>query len=464
LLAAIPPEPASTPVAYSAQLVAYVVAICALALAVALLTISTPSDWATLAFGAVVAAGLGLVMVRSFGGVSAPWSPTAFVQLALSLALGPAGALVTAVAASLAIAVRLRIGWFRAVLNLADCLLANIAAWEAFRVVTGFHGSRMWIALLAGVAAGAASYVVNSAVLCGAVRISVGIPLRTFLRSTVGVLPYDLTYGVAAAGFSLFYRQGGTLYLVMWLVPVVSLQGFLVMLARRTNAHAAEQERHARERVELLQEIITVAEAERAKTASDLHDGPVAHLSGLALLLGVDTNDAAQMRTTMAEVSDELRDVQRNLRTLVFQLSPHDLDKPGRLREEIAKQLRRLEESGADVQATIPETVPLGRSALELVHRVCGEALANVLRHADAAHVKLALAVEDAEVVLTIEDDGRGFSDDDVERQRADGHFGTRFLAEKAEVAHGTFTVQSEPGKGSCVRLSLPIPTAKPSP
>ena len=184
----------------------------------------------------------------------------------------------------------------------------------------------------------------------------------------------------------------------MWLAPVVCIQGALVVIAVRANAHAAETERHARERVELLQRAITAAETERFEIAADLHDGPVAALAGIAMSLG-DGQDA-------------------------------------------------------------DEAVPLDRSGLELVHRVCGEALENVLRHAHARRVTVALVVEGAEVVLTIDDDGRGFSAEDVERQRAAGHFGTRFLAEKAELAHGTFTAQSEPGKGTRLRLSLPVAAA----
>jgi signal transduction histidine kinase len=455
LLAAIPPEPAASPVRYSAPLVIYVAAICALALGVALLTVRGTSDVATLAFGAVVIFALVLVLVRSFGGVTAPWSPTAFVHLALSLALGPAGAVTAAVAASLAGAIRLRNGWFRTVLNLADCLLANVAAWGTFHAVTGLHGSRMWVAVLGGVAAGGVSYMVNSAVLSGAVRLASGVSIWTFMRSAVGVLPYDLAYGMAAAGFSLFYGQGGTLYLAMWLVPVVSLQGFLVLLAVRTNAHAADRER-------LLHRIVTGEEDHRAKSAADLHDGPVAALAGITMMLGSIAADVPpNARRTITEATEELQKTQRDLRTHIFALSPHGLDKPGRLREEVTtKLLRELSERGVDVDVAIPDVVPLDRSALELVHRVCAEALTNVARHARATHVAVALVVEGAEVIVTVDDDGQGFSSEDVERQRAEGHFGTRFLAEKAQVAHGTFVVQSEPGKGSHVRLSLPIADA----
>jgi signal transduction histidine kinase len=460
LLAAIPPEPASAPITYSAQLVAYVVAISALALTVGLATVRAPSDPPTLAFGAVAIFALVLVMVRSFGGVSAPWSPTAFVHLALSLAYGPVGALVAAAAATVAMAVRLRTGWFRAVLNLANFFLVNVASYAVFHALTREAGSCLWVVALSGLGAGAASYVVNSVVLCGAIRLSSGVSVWTFLRSTIGVIPYDLAYGLGAAGFSLL-SQDGAPYLAMWLAPVVSIQGFLVMLAVRTNAHMADRERHARERVGLLQQIITAADDERFKIASDLHDGPVAHISGLALMLSAASQDASDKNAATKEVADELRAVQRDLRSLIFQLSPHDLDKPGRLREEVTtKQLRALRERGTDVDVAIPETVPLDRAGLELVHRVCGEALANVARHAHATHVAVALVVENAEVVLTVDDDGRGFLDEDVERRRKAGHFGTRFLAEKAALAGGTFVVQSEPGSGSHVRLSLPVADA----
>ncbi len=163
----------------------------------------------------------------------------------------------------------------------------------------------------------------------------------------------------------------------------------------------------------------------------------------------------------MQEVAHELRKVQGELRTQIFALSPHDLDKPGRLCEEVTtKQVRALRERGVDVEVAIPDVVPLDRPALELVHRVCAEALANVSRHAKATRVAVTLAVQSAEVILTIDDDGQGFSTQDIERRRAQGHFGTRFLAEKAEVAHGTFAVQSEPGSGSHVSLSLPVADA----
>jgi signal transduction histidine kinase len=452
LIEVIPPEPAASPVNYSAPLVSYVAVVSALAVAVALLTVRAPFHLPTLAVGAMVIVALGLVMVRSFGGVSAAWSPIAFVHMALSLALGPPGALVAAVVASVASVIRLRTGWFRALLNGADFFLSNVAAWGAFHVVSQLDTHGIWIAALAGLAAGLASFIVNHAIVSVAIRLASSVSIWTILRSIMAVLPLDLAYGVGAAGIAYFYAQGGAVYLTMLLLPAVAPQGFLIDIARRTNAHNAERDRHSRERVELLQRVITAADDERFKTASDLHDGPVAHLSGLAFEL-----DAAGQ----GHVADELRAVQRELRTQIYALSPHDLDQPGRLREEVTKQLEPLRERGVTINVEIPDAIPLERGAVELVHRVCGEALTNVWRHAHALHASVALVVSADEIVLTIDDDGRGFSADDVERQRAAGHFGTRCLAEKAEVAHGSFRLESEPGTGTHICLSLPAASAR---
>ncbi len=433
---------------YSTPLVAYVATVFGIAIVVALFTVRAQSDTTTLIYGAVAIFLLTLVTVRTFGGVSAPWSPAAFVHLAVTFAIGPAGALLAAVLATGGSFLRLRTGWFRALLNFATYFLVNIAAYGVFHAFTNPLGHSLWVVDLAGVAAGCVSYVVNCVVLAGVISISSRTAPWAFLRSTVAVMPFDLAYGLGAAGFGAFAKVGGAAFLTTWLAPVVAIQGFLILLAVRTNAHNAERERHARERVELLQWGMAAEDNARFKTASNLHDGPVAHLSGLAFEL-----DAAGQ----GKVADELRSVQRELRTQIYALSPHDLDKPGRLRDEVTKQLDPLRERGADISVKIPDTVPLDRAALELVHRVCGEALTNVLRHAQAHRVNVTIAAQDAEVVLTIQDDGRGFSADDVARQRVAGHFGTRFLKEKAELAGGTFSVQSEPGNGAHVCLSLPV-------
>jgi signal transduction histidine kinase len=452
LMVAIPPEPPAEPFRYSTQLVVYVVALCVLSIALAVPTVRAPSNVAVLVLGGVAIFAIDRVRVRSFGGVRAPWSPSAFVQLAVSFAFGSVGALTAALVSTLAVAIRFRIGWFRAALNAAGFFLVNLAAWFVYHTLAVASSSNLWLTACAGIAGGAASYVVNSAVLCGVIPPTQDVSIRAFLRSTLGVVPNDLLYGLGAAGFSTFFAKGGAAYLVMWLAPVVSNQGFLVILARRTNEYVAE-------RVELLRRIISAADDERARIASDLHDGPVAEFAGLTMQLGsIIEQLPSEIRPKVNEVIDGMTTANGNLRRGISELSPTDLDKPGRLRTEITeKLLAPLVESGIDVDASIPDVVPLARGGLELLHRVCVEALRNVQRHAHPKHVAVTVTVAGAGVALVIDDDGRGFSADDLARARANDHFGVRLLREKVEAAGGTFELESKPGAGAHLRVKLPV-------
>ncbi len=455
IAAAIPSEPAAPAVRYTAGLSVYVLVGIVAAAVLAFATVRASGDVATLAVGAVAIVALDLIMVRSFGGVRSAWSPSAFVHLALTFSSGALGALVASVVAACSTGVRFRNGWRRSAFNFADYFFANMAALGIFRAGQHISPNHLWMIALGGIA-GAGCLIVNYALLFVPVRLSAQTPPRVFIGDAAEVLPYDIAYGIGAAGFSIYAANGGAALLIAWLALALSLQAFLLILARRTNAYMEATARHAQERVELRGRIITIADTERAKIASDLHDGPVAELSGLAMLLGTVPVASGEDADAVAEVGDGLRRVQRDLRTLIFQLSPNDLDKPGRLRKEVAAQLAQLAAQGIAIENGVTDVVPLDRLGLELVHRVCREALVNVLRHAGARQVVVSVTSDDHSVVVTVDDDGKGFSAEDIERQRAAGHFGMRFLAEKAEVLRGSFESPPTPGAGTHIRLTLP--------
>jgi len=91
------------------------------------------------------------------------------------------------------------------------------------------------------------------------------------------------------------------------------------------------------------------------------------------------------------------------------------------------------------------------------VIRIVGEALRNVAQHAGATTAKVALLYDQDGVVVTIEDDGKGFDVDETFRSAEErGHFGVVGMRERAEAASGHLVVRSEPGKGSIVRASIP--------
>jgi two-component system sensor histidine kinase UhpB len=103
---------------------------------------------------------------------------------------------------------------------------------------------------------------------------------------------------------------------------------------------------------------------------------------------------------------------------------------------------------GSDLAALAPNV------ALTLF-RILQEALTNVARHAQASHVTIALGRAESDVVLTVEDDGRGIAPADLERRSSLGLVGMR---ERALVVGGTVTVAPRPAGGTVVTARVPLP------
>ncbi|MFD3570967.1 sensor histidine kinase [Streptomyces sp. NPDC058667] len=110
----------------------------------------------------------------------------------------------------------------------------------------------------------------------------------------------------------------------------------------------------------------------------------------------------------------------------------------------------RFSVSGAPVELPTPYEVAL--------LRIAQSALANTVRHAGAARAEITLSFMDASVTLDVVDDGRGFEPASVRRPSSDGGFGLPAMRSRAETLGGTFTVESAPGQGTAVAVSLPLP------
>jgi len=82
------------------------------------------------------------------------------------------------------------------------------------------------------------------------------------------------------------------------------------------------------------------------------------------------------------------------------------------------------------------------------------EALANIARHAKATSVQVEVTQEDGSAVLAIKDNGRGF---DTSRQSESVGHGLANMRSRAEDLGGAFSIRSTPGKGTTIRVTLPL-------
>jgi signal transduction histidine kinase len=213
-------------------------------------------------------------------------------------------------------------------------------------------------------------------------------------------------------------------------------------------------ERVARETVDA---ILEAQEAERSRIARELHDETGSALT--AVLLGLTAIDGAATLTEARGASAALRknasSALENVGRLAFALRPPALDEFG-LAPALKDLSGRLEGRGGP-KVKLEIDLPAGRrlpSKLETaVFRITQEALTNVVKHADATTVRITLECRERSVVLTVEDDGRGFS----QGRQADGGFGLVGMRERVASVNGALHIESKTGAGTRLAAELPL-------
>jgi two-component system nitrate/nitrite sensor histidine kinase NarX len=204
---------------------------------------------------------------------------------------------------------------------------------------------------------------------------------------------------------------------------------------------------------------------ERARLAREIHDGLAQTLAFLKL-------QSAQMQSYLAQgdlhrLSQVLSDNYQALAEAYLDTRQSIDNLRVNPREGIDTWLDR---TLADFEATTGikverSVLPLGQKvALEIqaqIIRVVQEALSNVRKHARAHHVWMKQHVWEETLILEIRDDGQGF---DVDNIPEISHHGLRGMRERAEMIGADLQVISQPGAGTTVVLSLPLPLEEESP
>ena len=99
----------------------------------------------------------------------------------------------------------------------------------------------------------------------------------------------------------------------------------------------------------------------------------------------------------------------------------------------------------------------LSRPVALMCYRTVQEAVANVLKHAEAEHVSIYMLVHNRRVYLTLQDDGIGFDRAAEEKARLGGHLGMASMRERTELLQGSFQLATAPGKGTKISIVLPV-------
>jgi signal transduction histidine kinase/ligand-binding sensor domain-containing protein len=218
--------------------------------------------------------------------------------------------------------------------------------------------------------------------------------------------------------------------------------------------------RRMRAKLRLLEQQAAL-DRERSRIARDLHDELGTRLTELGLIAELDGGRPADERRARALV-EQIRSLERDLDTIVWTINPTN-DSLEQLVGFICRMASEfLGRAGIRCRLDLPEEFPSTTLSPELRHHVslvAREALNNVVKHARATLVKLGVAVHHNSLHLWIEDDGVGI---DQAKTEASERNGLKNMKNRAEELGGDFTVESGPGRGTCVRLIVPIDPDRP--
>jgi len=194
------------------------------------------------------------------------------------------------------------------------------------------------------------------------------------------------------------------------------------------------------------QKLEQVTERERKRIAADLHDD-----LGAKLLTIVHTSESDRISTLAREALEEMRLSVRGLTGKPVQL----LDALGDWRAEVVSRLGQAnimaewKSPAEDIIHTLP-----ARAYVQTT-RIFREAVSNIIKHSGATHCTVGCNVQDGDFLVVIQDNGQGISTE-LEGRLDRGH-GMASMKSRAKQMHGQCLVESGPGWGTVIRLTIPL-------
>ena len=220
-------------------------------------------------------------------------------------------------------------------------------------------------------------------------------------------------------------------------------------------------------RLELLRRLVTAQEEERRRISRELHDQTGQQLT--ALLLGLKTlnnstgNGSTSLHKNLLQLQKLTERLVEEAHHLAWELRPAALDDLG-LETALSNYVEKWSERNS-----ISLDFHSGLNKLRLpppvetaVFRIVQEALTNILKHAQATRVSVMLEHRYDELLVIVEDNGRGFQPEAPLKVKEPGGLGLVGINERVALVCGKLNIESEPGCGTTLAIRIPASASVP--
>jgi len=252
-------------------------------------------------------------------------------------------------------------------------------------------------------------------------------------------------------------------FYIIGVAALLTLQSMLIVglvfnLRQRKKAEAALRDSQ-QELQTLAGRLISSQEEELSRLSREFHDDFAQRLAAVAIETGTLELQSQQLEAPVREkighVKEQLINLSDDIHAISRELHPAILKDLGLARAVNALSINFADRENIPVDCHIevlPEDIPPDTALC--VYRVIQESLRNIAKHAHAGHVEIFLKRTNNHLLATIEDDGAGF---EPKCARHTPGIGLASMRERVQFVDGEFTIQSEPGHGTVIDLSVPL-------
>jgi signal transduction histidine kinase len=278
--------------------------------------------------------------------------------------------------------------------------------------------------------------------------------LATLAVLLAAIAPFIIRYGFSAQTEILSFS-------ILAVPPIVLVSLQIKLLADANERQVAEQKK--KQSAEVIRQLILTQEAERKRISRELHDGVVQSLLFTAtmahdVLEETPPNDAA-VRQKLEKIVSNSMDMVTETRIICQDLRPNILDNLGLV--SAVKWLCEEFQNDTGIEVGFSQKTSVGNLTQEQslsLFRVVQEALNNIRKHAGASRVRVAIIPYRGRLAIEIEDDGQGFTvGQSGDALAAQGRLGMLNMEQRARSVGGGLDVQSAAGRGTLVRISVPV-------
>jgi len=209
---------------------------------------------------------------------------------------------------------------------------------------------------------------------------------------------------------------------------------------------------------ETLEMLIQTQESERKRLSRQMHDGPAQALSNFILQTEIASRlfdlDQAKAKEELVALMATATSSFQKIRDFVFDLRPMMLDDLG-LTPTLKRYVEAIrDKSTVDIQLVITGTERRFESYLEvMIFRAIQELVSNALQHSQATTIIIRIDISDANVAVSVEDNGKGI---DVEKIDENGGMGLKVIRDRIEMVGGYFDIDSSLEEGTRINFQVP--------